>query len=204
MAAAIGRLAGLATVSDCMADIQIRGFLAATLAEEILPTLRLPAAELDAFTQSVFERFRNPFLRHRLDDIALNSTSKFRTRLLGAVEDQQRACGRPPRRLTFALAAVIASCRAAGADRVTTPDDTAPLPVRDEPAALHALHDAWSGHVRGPLARAAARAVVAPLLGDASLWGSDLAASLPGIDEAVATHVAAICTTGVRAALAAV
>jgi tagaturonate reductase len=204
MAAAIGRLAGLATVSDCMADIQIRGFLAATLAEEILPTLRLPAAELDAFTQSVFERFRNPFLRHRLDDIALNSTSKFRTRLLGAVEDQQRACGRPPRRLTFALAAVIASCRAAGADRVTTPDDTAPLPVRDEPAALHALHAAWSGHVRGPLAPAVARAVVAPLLGDASLWGSDLAASLPGIDEAVATHVAAICTTGVRAALAAV
>lgn len=203
IAAAVGRLAGLGTVADCMADEQVRGFLEAALTEDILPTLRLPPAELGAFTRSVMERFRNPFLRHRLDDIALNATSKFRTRLLPAAEQRQRDRGLPPRRLAVALAAVIASCRGAGAGGGDTSDDALSLPVRDEPAALRVLRAAWSGRAHGPLDPAAARGIVAPLLGDASLWGSDLRVALPGLEELVAARLSAITTDGIRAALAA-
>jgi len=202
IAAAIGRLAGLRTVADCMADGEVRMFLESAIAEEIRPTLRLPATELDAFTRSVLDRFHNPFLRHQLDDIALNATSKVRTRLVPAIADRQRACGRPPRRLALALAAVIASGRAANADTGHTPHGPAALAVRDEPAALRALHAAWSGRTHGPLDPASARAVVAPFLADASLWGSDLTEAIPGIEELVAAALSAITIGGIRAALA--
>ena len=203
LCALVGHLAGLDTVADCMADDQLRTFLEASVSEEIVPTLLLPPSDLAAFMRSVFERFRNPFLRHRLLDISLNSTSKFRTRLLPALQ-HHASRGPLPSRLTVSLAALLVFFRAdtIADGALACSRDGAVYPGRDEPVALQAFRAAWSGRAHGPLEPAAARDIVRAILGDARLWGEDLTRSLPGIDVAVSWHVAAICSEGIRDVLA--
>ncbi len=50
--------------------------------DEIIDTLELDKSELNSFAEEVFDRFRNPFIKHLLSSIALNSISKFKVRVL--------------------------------------------------------------------------------------------------------------------------
>ena len=111
MTALAAFLAGHDTVRDCMQDPVVFAYVDRGIHEEILPTLELPRQELHEFAASVLERFDNPFIRHHLSSIALNSVSKYRARILPTVTDYVRARGTLPRRLTFALAALIAFYR---------------------------------------------------------------------------------------------
>ena len=62
---------------------------------------------MDAFAGSVIERFMNPFIRHELMSIALNSTTKFKTRLLPTYNDYREKFGKSPKRILFSLASLI-------------------------------------------------------------------------------------------------
>jgi tagaturonate reductase len=181
-------LAGLDTVRACMEDDVVRGFLEGALGEEILPTLTMPRAEAEAFAATVLDRFRNPFVEHRLLDITLNSVSKFRARVLETALDHARARGQTPQRLAFATAALIAFQRGARADGSS-------FAIRDEPEVVRFFRELWAADPQ-PLA------VAHRALGHAELWGRDLVAALPGFTEAVAAHLAAIAALGPRAAMA--
>lgn len=78
-------LAGHDIVRTCMEDPAVRAFLEGALFEEIIPTLSLPRTDCEAFARAVEERFSNPYIDHRLLDIALNSVSKWRARVLPSV-----------------------------------------------------------------------------------------------------------------------
>ena len=75
-------LAGQNIVRDCMEDKVINDFMNKTIYEEIIPTLTLPKKELTEFAASVTERFKNPFIDHQLLSISLNSTSKWKARVM--------------------------------------------------------------------------------------------------------------------------
>lgn len=79
-------LAGQNIVRDCMDDEVIKGFMNQTIYDEIIPTLTLPKEELETFAASVTERFKNPFIDHALLSIALNSTSKWKARVLPSLK----------------------------------------------------------------------------------------------------------------------
>jgi tagaturonate reductase len=197
-------LAGLDTVGACMADPTFRAFIEGGIAEEVLPTLTLPRAELESFAGSVSERFANPFIKHQLLSISLNSVSKFKARILGTMLDYRRLRGNLPPRLTFSLAALLAFYRGA-----TLRDGAllgaragSPYRIEDEPGVLDAFHAVWAGHAEGPVTVAVAARVARTILARADLWGRDLEGALPGLTDAVAVHLAAICTDGARAALA--
>lgn len=100
-------LAGLDTVGECMADPVVRPFLERMLGEEIAPQVRLPKEEVAAFAASVLERFENPFIRHELLSIALNSVSKWKVRILPSLLDYIESRGTLPPLLTFSFAALI-------------------------------------------------------------------------------------------------
>ena len=68
-------------------------------------TLDLPKDELESFASAVTGRFRNPYIKHQLLSISLNGMTKFRTRILPQLLAGQKASGKLPARLTFALAA---------------------------------------------------------------------------------------------------
>ncbi|MGI6299317.1 MAG: tagaturonate reductase [Saccharofermentanales bacterium] len=100
-------LAGFDLVRDCLEDDIIRDYLTNCMFDEIIPTLDLPKAELHAFAKAVIDRFRNPFIDHQLLSIALNSTSKWQTRILPSLLEYHGCYGKLPQRLVFSLAAYI-------------------------------------------------------------------------------------------------
>lgn len=104
-------LSGQDIVRNCMQDDVIKGFMNQTIYDEIMPTLTLPQEELKEFAASVADRFNNPFIDHALLSIALNSTAKWKARVLPSLKGYLRQTGNLPACLTFSLAAYIAFYR---------------------------------------------------------------------------------------------
>ena len=86
-----------------------------------------PGRSARDFARAVEERFDNPYVDHRLVDIALNSVSKWRARVLPSVEAFHRRQGALPLRLVFSFAALCA---------LYSRGEGEGCPVRDEPAVL--------------------------------------------------------------------
>ena len=93
---------GLTTVEETLKHEELRSFAEKCLREEIAVTVSDP--EIDDYIASVIERFENPFLNHRLENIALNSTAKIVQRLYPSIIDYWNESGRYPHRLLFAVA----------------------------------------------------------------------------------------------------
>lgn len=107
MSVLAARLAGLETVGDMMADEVVSAFMHRGIYDEIIPTLDLPESELLQFASDVAERFKNPFIKHYLLSIALNSVSKFKVRVLPSILEYIKRFGKEPANLMFSLAALI-------------------------------------------------------------------------------------------------
>ena len=107
MSVLAARLAGLETVGEMMNDEDFMKYINVGLFDEIIPTLDLPKAELEDFANAVIERFKNPFIKHYLLSIALNSVSKYKVRVLPSLIDYYEMFGKLPKVLTFGLAALI-------------------------------------------------------------------------------------------------
>lgn len=103
-------LYGLTTVGECLKDETVSAFLKKCLFEEIVPTLGNTETDQE-FAKAVLERFSNPFIKHMLLSIALNSVSKFQVRVLPTILEYKEKFGAYPPALTFSLAALIAFYR---------------------------------------------------------------------------------------------
>lgn len=176
-------LAGHDTVRQAMDDPAFKSFVRAGLYEEIVPTLDQPTEELHAFADAVLERFANPFVEHRLLAIAMNSTSKFKARLVGSLKDYVSRKKQPPRRIAFSLAALIVFYHG----KLLREHE-----VQDDANAVQKLQSAWQAND--------ATDVVRSVLADTTLWGEDLT-RIAGLVELVAGDVAAIKANGVKATL---
>lgn len=75
------------TVREAMEDKDLRAQLEATWADEVLPVFRADGMGdmAEAYLETVRDRFLNPFLKHRLSDIAANHAEKKRRRFLPMV-----------------------------------------------------------------------------------------------------------------------
>ncbi len=104
------RLYGLETVGECLKDEKVSAILKKCIFEEIIPTIG-DTEDNRQFGAAVLERFSNPFIKHLLLSIALNSVSKFKARVLPTILEYKEAFGKYPTGLTFSLAALIAFYR---------------------------------------------------------------------------------------------
>lgn len=100
-------LSGFDTVKSCIDDPGMSSFMRRCIYDEIIPTLDLPKEALTAYADSVLVRFSNPYIKHYLSSIALNSVSKFRVRVLPSILEYYRRFGRPPANLIFAFSKLI-------------------------------------------------------------------------------------------------
>jgi tagaturonate reductase len=75
--------------------------------DEIIPTLDLPRDELIAYANDVLTRFSNPYIKHYLSSIALNSVSKFKVRVLPSILEYVKRFNKIPETLIFAFAKLI-------------------------------------------------------------------------------------------------
>ncbi|AUJ81650.1 altronate oxidoreductase [Enterobacter cancerogenus] len=182
-------LAGLDTVGKAMNDTDVCAFVEKAIYEEIIPVLDLPRDELESFARAVTGRFRNPYIKHQLLSIALNGMTKYRTRILPQLLAGQKATGKLPARLTFALAALMAFYRAERNGDV--------YPVQDDAHWLTRYQQLWAQHTDKQIDT---RALVTAVLSVSEHWESDLT-QVPGLVEQVATDLDAILEQGMRAAV---
>jgi len=181
----VALLAGLETVREAVEDDAVGAYLVQAIDEDIIPALPLPKNELDDFAAEVLRRFRNPFIRHRLESIALNSWPKFAARVMPQLLKSFETNGAP--RLVLALAATMVLYRGKT------------IALSDAPDTLQWFAQAWqdvdAGHM--PLADLAGG-----WLAKSALWGRDLNET-PGLRAALTTALEQIEGGGMRAALAA-
>ena len=99
-------LSGIETVGEAMADETASAFLTKAMNEEILPVVGRNEDSI-SFADSVSDRFRNPFIRHKWRAISLNSVSKFSVRVLPTILDYKEKFGKYPKCLSLSLAYLI-------------------------------------------------------------------------------------------------
>ncbi|WP_283149212.1 tagaturonate reductase [Silvimonas soli] len=182
----VALLAGLKEVGEAVADPVVGQYLLKTLDEEIIPALPLPREELDPFAADVLRRFRNPYIHHRLESIALNSWSKFAARVLPQILTYQKANGHLPKRLVVALAATMLLYRG---HLITLADDA---------ANLEWFKMAWA---RFGERRWSFHDVALNWLANEALWGQDLN-HIPGFTAALTDELTRIDLEGITKVIA--
>ncbi|NMP28653.1 tagaturonate reductase [Rahnella sp. SAP-1] len=187
----IAFLTGMNTVGESMNDPQLASFIKLMLAEEVSPVLDLPQEELASFTTAVMSRFSNPYIQHQLLSIALNSMTKFNTRLLPQLLASVKKTGLLPPRLTFALAALLAFYRGERAGES--------FPLQDDALWLELFSAQWA---KVDEKKISLHDLVASVLEHKEHWGQDLN-QLPGLTARVTEQLQAILDSGMRGALAA-
>ena len=100
-------LEGLDTVKSCIDNPVMNEHLRKCVFDEIIPTLDLPKDELESYANSVLERFGNPYIKHYLSAIALNSVSKFKVRVLPSILEYIKRYDKMPTTLLFAFKKLI-------------------------------------------------------------------------------------------------
>ena len=183
----VAYLCGIDTVGEAVNDKVIGKFVRDFVFDEVNPTIDLPQDQMTAFANSVIERYKNPFIRHELMSIALNSTTKFRTRLLPTLEDYIRIKGEVPEHLLFAFAALVEFHKGKrGLEDIA---------LKDDPAYLAHWAKLWA-EFDGDYTALAKKA-----LGWTEAWETDMNALHPEITETVARYLRAMDTKGMKAAV---
>lgn len=99
-------LSDVETVGETMKDGLLSSYLDAVMRTEILPVIG-ENEDSRKFADSVFDRFRNPFIQHKWRSIALNSISKYSVRVLPTILEYKEKNGDFPKLLPLSLAALI-------------------------------------------------------------------------------------------------
>ncbi|MCB1066426.1 MAG: altronate dehydrogenase [Verrucomicrobiae bacterium] len=94
---------GIETVRECVEHPELGPWLERLLFEEIVPTLEGRCDDPAGFARAVLDRFRNPFLEHRLEAIALNHEAKVAVRLAPTLAEYRERFGKEPPLLASVL-----------------------------------------------------------------------------------------------------
>jgi tagaturonate reductase len=168
----VAYLKGIRTVREAMEDPATSAFIQQTIQEEIIPGLRLPDEDLHQFAQDVLDRFRNPYIRHELQSIALNSISKFKVRVLPSLLAFWQMKKALPTNLVHSLAALIRFYQGEWRSEK--------LPINDSAEVMEFFTSAWaSGDIHF---------VVKEALGNVNFWGQDLNA-VEGLSAQVVKNI---------------
>lgn len=167
---------GCETVREAFDNALVNKFVQDMVASEVLPMIEGDRAELKAFADGILERFYNPYIRHQLKSIALNSLSKWEARNLPTAADYLRRTGRQAEHEAFTLAALL-----------TLYNPASGFEPEDEPARVAAIRDAW--------AKGDCRAVADTAMGH-------LEAEVPGFLARVSAYMRDIMDKGMAQALA--
>ncbi|HWR09495.1 tagaturonate reductase [Sporomusa sp.] len=192
----VAYLYGLETVKEMMDHPVMGKFIRQVIWEEIVPSIKLDRDMLSDFAKSVIERFENPFIKHYLLSILLNSSSKFKTRNLPSLLEYYQLNGTLPERLVFSLAALITVYKngiiegaAMKAQRTA-----GEFIMKDDLSTLEFCAGAWKAYDGS--AQSAAK-VAYTVLGNTGIWGTDLN-TVPGLTSMVTAYLYDICEHGIQ------
>lgn len=179
-------LCGIETVGDMMKDPLFMDFLKKGIYNEIIPTIlkiesRLESEDLNSFAASVFDRFANPYIKHYLLSIALNSVSKFTARVLPTILEYHNHHNTLPQVLMLSFAALLAFYK----HKDKTSDDA---------HVLEFFNAEWEHVASGGQN---IHQFVNNVCAKSQFWGTNLA-NISGFCDSVALHLVNIETIGMR------
>ncbi|MBD2869222.1 tagaturonate reductase [Paenibacillus arenilitoris] len=184
----IGLLHGIEQVREAMEHGELGPFVRGTVEREIVPSLPIAEEELKQYAAAVYERFLNPFIRHRLSDIAMNSLSKFKVRLLPSLMHYAGGGEDAPQGLVRGFAGLLRyyKVKRTEAGFVGETLGGASYAVRDDAGLLETIAGVWAQaeERQWPL-----EATIGKLLGLASVWGRDLAAEWPELPSILSKNM---------------
>jgi tagaturonate reductase len=187
----VGHLAGFETVQDCMESPLMSTFIERLTYNEICPSLNFPGDQAKNYADQVLDRFRNPFLNHKLLRISLNSISKLKVRIVTSIKAYEQLYGKLPQRLCFAFASMIIFYSGKfGKDLI---------PLSD----TQAVKDYFSNlYEETPLIAENSKAITQQILANDDFWEEDLNA-VGGLTECISNHIFTILTSGMTQSIAA-
>lgn len=185
----VAYLYGIDTVGESVAHDVIGKFLNSAIFDEIIPTLELPKDELVQFANDVLDRFRNPFVKHMLMSIALNSMPKYETRVLPSLLTYAKEQGKLPKKLVFGLAAMMVFYKG---ER-----NGEKIAVQDGADIIALYEEAWKLYDGS---KESVKKVVTKVLAYESNWKMDLN-KVEGLTDLVTDYVYSILKDGMKEAI---
>jgi tagaturonate reductase len=191
-------LYGLETVGELMDHEVLGKFIRQVIYDEIVPSIDLEKNMLVEFADAVVERFKNPFIKHYLISILLNS-SKFKTRDLPSIIEYQKLNGKLPERLVFSLAALICVYKDGKIEGsgMKAMREKGEFIMKDDMHALEFFESTWA---KFDGSKASAVTVAKTVLGNVTMWGQDLN-QLSGLTDKVADYLYQITADGIKATI---
>ena len=178
-------LYGIDKVRESLEDEIVGSFIKKLIFNEICPTLDdQPEKEIEEFANEVIDRFKNPYLDHFLLSISLNSTSKFKTRVIPSILKYINVNKKLPKLLLFSLASQIAFNKGQRNGKQ--------IPLKDDPSILAFYKNTWENNDI-PM-------VVKSILKHVEFWGHDLT-KIEGLDKVVTNYLINIENKGMSTAL---
>lgn len=182
-------LYGLNTVREAVTKDTMKDFVEHVIYNEILPTLKFPQSELNQFANDVLDRFKNPYIHHYLSSIALNSTAKFKARILPTLLDYFDQNQKLPTGIVFSLSSLLYFYRGKREDEYIT--------LVDDEETLSLFKELWN-NCDG--SKEAIEILVSSVLSEEKLWGINLN-EIPNLKEMVTNYLIKIYHTGIKEAI---
>ncbi|WP_294964528.1 tagaturonate reductase [uncultured Flavobacterium sp.] len=166
-------------------DGDFTGKFVNSVISEISETLDMDKNEITAYSEEVMDRFKNPFIKHALADIALNSVSKFKVRVLPSLLGYYKTNKKLPVNLTFSLASLIRFYKGTWNGQS--------LPVKDGEDITTFFNGLWKSDDYEKIARLT--------LQNKGFWDQDLT-EIPGLTRAITIALEEIDSNGIEAGFA--
>ncbi len=188
-------LCGNQIVLDNMRHPLVSKFIERLIFDEIVPSLEVDRESAVTFAREVLERWRNPFLQHKLIDITLHSTSKMRARNVPTILRFYQKMKKTPPLIACGFAAYLLFMRGVekqnGKIRGRRGDEL--YPINDDQAGY--FDELWSAvQANHP---PSVENFVKTVCRNENLWGTSLDA-LPGFAEAVSEYLYLMLHKGVQ------
>jgi tagaturonate reductase len=174
-------LYGNDTVKETIDNEFTGEFINKAVFKEIIDTLKMDRDELNSFAEEVFDRFRNPFIKHQLASIALNSISKFKVRVLPSLVEYFNIHKKVPTNLTFAFACLIRFYKGDWNGKA--------LPINDSAEIVADFAEIWKSNDYTKISTS--------VLKNSTYWGRDLT-EINKLTEAISLALAEIDAVGVE------
>lgn len=190
----IAFLSGIETVKNAMDDEMMEGYIIDLMQKEIGPSIpyKIPEEDIRIYTENVLDRFRNPHINHKWENITLNYSGKIRLRCVPLLLNHYKKSDTVPELFALGFAAYIYFMKAV---RQIGNEFFGEYGGRQ-----YLIQDEMAEKIFKIGQNSNTDKVVKEVLNNASLWGKDLAV-LPGFHQSVTDKLNSIIANGMRATL---
>jgi len=180
----IGLLSGYTTVKEAYENTDISVYINKLISDEVLPNISGDKEELKQFANGILERFLNPYIKHYLKSISLNSISKWITRDYPSLKDDYKSTGKLPKRITFSLASLLVLYSPENKIRFKANDTQELLDIMEK---IYTCNDTVENKI-------------VEILSNVEIWGDEIA-KFSELHHAVAFYVQQILSFGIKETL---